>query len=399
MLLHDRLIGRIIEEPSNGVIAFSLRDDYLDDPARAVLGQRFEDGHRVQTFRVASHPGRLPSFFANLLPEGALQAMVRSQQATAGDLGTLAHVGENLPGAVVVRFSAGEVEPMARGVSFDEPALGPVLASEAPRFSLAGVQPKLSADRLDDGRFVVRSRTGDWILKFGSTPFETLPRNEHTVMRWASLAGIEIPVHHLVRAGDIDGLDPRFASGDDPVFAIRRYDRLAGGARVHQEDFAQVRGAHPDGKYKNASYEALARLIGDLCGEEDLREYLRRMVFMILSGNYDAHLKNWSLIYPDRRQARLSPAYDLVFVAEYPFEPTLALTLAKEVLPSRIEWSHLRRIERYLHDRGHPMAVVAEARTFVARTMDAWSTLRPEADPSLRSRIDRYLESIPLSKP
>ena len=65
-----------------------------------------------------------------------------------------------------------------------------------------------------------------------------------------------------------------------------------------------MKGALPDDKYSGASYEGLAHLVGALCGDEDLLEFVRRVVFVILSGNTDAHLKNWSLIYPDTRTAR-----------------------------------------------------------------------------------------------
>jgi hypothetical protein len=40
-------------------------------------------------------------------------------------------------------------------------------------------------------------------------------------------------------------------------------------------------------------------------------------VFNTLIGNADMHLKNWSLIYPDRRNAALAPAYDVVSTIAY----------------------------------------------------------------------------------
>ncbi len=43
----------------------------------------------------------------------------------------------------------------------------------------------------------------------------------------------------------------------------------------------------------------------------------RRLAFSLLIGNGDAHLKNWSLIYRDRRNPTLSPAYDFVSTAAY----------------------------------------------------------------------------------
>ncbi len=44
---------------------------------------------------------------------------------------------------------------------------------------------------------------------------------------------------------------------------------------------------------------------------------MRRLTFSTLIGNGDMHLKNWSLIYPDRRTAALSPAYDFASTIPY----------------------------------------------------------------------------------
>jgi serine/threonine-protein kinase HipA len=61
---------------------------------------------------------------------------------------------------------------------------------------------------------------------------------------------------------------------------------------------------------------------------EDGGEFVRRLAFVIASGNGDAHLKNWSLIYPTGRRARLSPAYDQIATVVFgQFPPTLALKL------------------------------------------------------------------------
>lgn len=37
-----------------------------------------------------------------------------------------------------------------------------------------------------------------------------------------------------------------------------------------------------------------------------------RIVLNILVGNGDAHVKNWTFIYPDGSRPQLSPAYDIV---------------------------------------------------------------------------------------
>jgi len=110
------------------------------------------------------------------------------------------------------------------------------------------------------------------------------------------------------------------------ALAVERFDRLPGGDPVHMEDFAQVFGLFPDDKYGRRSYANIASVLWAETGQEATYEFVRRVVFSVLIGNADMHLKNWSLLCPDRRTPVLSPAYD--FVATLPYLPgdTLALT-------------------------------------------------------------------------
>lgn len=50
-----------------------------------------------------------------------------------------------------------------------------------------------------------------------------------------------------------------------------------------------------------ASYANVARVLWLESGERAIVEFTRRLVFNALIGNADAHLKNWSGIYPDGR--------------------------------------------------------------------------------------------------
>jgi len=52
-------------------------------------------------------------------------------------------------------------------------------------------------------------------------------------------------------------------------------------------------------------------------------------VFNALIGNADMHLKNWSLIYPDKRSATLSPAYDFVSTIAYIEDEKAALNFSR----------------------------------------------------------------------
>jgi len=113
------------------------------------------------------------------------------------------------------------------------------------------------------------------------------------------------------------------------AFAIKRFDRLEDGSPVQIEDFAQVFDVYPNDKYKKANAANIAQVIAAESDEKDIAEFIRRLVFNTLIGNADMHLKNWSLIYPDRRSARLSPAYDFVSTIPYIEDEKAALKYSR----------------------------------------------------------------------
>ena len=71
----------------------------------------------------------------------------------------------------------------------------------------------------------------------------------------------------------------------------------------------------------------------------------RRLLANILLANGDAHVKNWSMIYPNQADVRLAPAYDIVTTLAYiPGESEVALNMAKEKRWDRIS---MRTFERW----------------------------------------------------
>lgn len=400
VFLGNLRVGVIVREEGTGFLAFVLDDTYADMPRRPVLGQQFEERRHHRIFRQTGHLGQLPTFFANLLPEGALHAMIVAQFKPDDAAATLAVVGEDLPGAVIVRPAVAAIPLPSGAKRYDESLSPAALADDGLRFSLAGMQLKFSAVQNAEDRFTLpfRGLGGRWILKFGSELYSGLPESEFAVMGWAQACGLNVPEHRLVPARYVTGLDARFLALGENVFAIRRYDRLPDGGRVHQEDFAQVRGLPPDRKYSDVSLEGLARFVGDLCGRDDLMEYLRRMFFLVLCGNNDAHLKNWSLVYPDGRSARLSPVYDFVCVRQYLPKTVLALPLDKEKRPEHIGWSHIARVEKFLRKHGHDVDLMKFGREFVQRCMDEWASRRDSFAEPTRDAVEQHLAGLPLVK-
>ena len=248
--------------------------------------------------QVHSSRQRTPAWFSNLLPEGPLRELIAKRAGVSiyREFFLLLHLGEDLPGAVRVIAEGDLTEP--RDAALEISGHTP---NDEWHFSLAGVQLKFSAVREDRGLTIPVSGTGgDWIVKLPDTRYPKVPENEYATMLWAQASGIEIPEISLISVKDISGLPHEIGNfREEKALAVRRFDRPSAEKRIHMEDFAQILGLYPEQKYDKCNYETLANLVLSLAGENDFDEFIRRLVFIIASGNGDAHIKNWSLIYRD----------------------------------------------------------------------------------------------------
>ncbi|MEZ6125950.1 MAG: HipA domain-containing protein [Planctomycetaceae bacterium] len=167
-----------------------------------------------------------------------------------------------------------------------------------------------------------------FIAKFDAPEFPNLPRCEFATMNWAKHSGISVPNFELKTVSDFDELPDELPTGSGDVFVIERFDRSDAG-RIHIEDFGQILDRPPGQRQYQGAYEDIAKVIGWICPEDSVR-FVNLLVFNVLCGNGDAHLKNFSVLCPDRRNARLTPAYDLVSTICFysPNKEDLALALA-----------------------------------------------------------------------
>ncbi|WP_197747157.1 type II toxin-antitoxin system HipA family toxin [Mycolicibacterium duvalii] len=316
--LYDRPVGHLLSH--DNYTWFEFTEEYLSDPARPVLGLRFEENLRG---RVAANL-RLPRWFSNLLPEGVLRDWIAAERGVAREreLELLEQVGHDLPGAVRV-FAGGtrdDLRDLAEAPITGEPFTKTGHPDHRWRFSLAGVGLKFSMIKSGD-RFTCTAtgEGGDWILKLPDSHYRGVPLNEYTMMRFASSVGIEVPEVALVHREQVESLPATvWPHSEDYAFAVRRFDRPVGVDAVHIEDFAQVKSIYATQKYEG-NFESIAGLAYRRHDRRALEEFVRRLTFFVLIGNGDAHFKNWSLIYYDRRIPTLSPAYDIV--ATEPYRP------------------------------------------------------------------------------
>ncbi len=173
-----------------------------------------------------------------------------------------------------------------------------------------------------------------------------------------------------------------------------------GARRIHQEDFAQIVNLPPRLRYDLiSSYEQCAGLVRTIVGEDAYFEFIRRLVFMVASGNTDAHLKNWSLVYPDSVNAELSPLYDQVCTIAWDEMPRiLALKFAGTKNLLRIEEATFSRLaEKAGGDTGRTLSTVREV---LQRIAESWrsSDIQRLMPPRHASALRDYWEKAPLLK-
>lgn len=397
--LHGHLVGHISELPDGGS-EFRFADSYKELVPRPVLGQRLEDD--LEKVWGSRKRQGLPDFFANLVPEGRLREVIEetTEVERGDDLALLSFVGEDLPGAVVVRAV---VEQGSLPLEAPSPPHTPDAPDEldepetALRFSVAGVQLKFSMLREAEKLVLpARHRGGEWLVKLDSLRFPALPENELSMLAWAHEAGFDVPEHHLHPVAEIEGFPRRLAPEATRVLAIRRYDRGPAG-RVHQEDFAQAVGLPASKKYDQITYEAMALLIRRFVDEDAVDELIRRLALVIACGNDDAHLKNWSLLYPDGIRAVWSPLYDQVATVAWPGQGRqLALNLAGVKEFHRIDRAAFERFAE--RAELEPRRVLEQVNETLDRLRQAWREIHGDLPlpASHAQALREHWERVPL---
>lgn len=333
------------------------------------------------------HKNKLHPVLSNLLPEGALRELLAKQLKVHIDseFELLAALGKDLPGALMATAMVPEEIPseILQGRGRARPVKIEGRDSEE-KFSLAGIQMKFSMKQ-KDGRYNIQKNEGlgDWIIKTPSTTHRFVPLNEYTAMSLAASIGVDTPEIDLVDIGRLDNLPPIKLPDEQYAFAIKRFDRDEG-ARIHMEDSAQVFVKYPHEKYGSVNYEQLGKVLYEYSsdGLADIQQLARRLLVNILLANGDAHLKNWSLLYPDQISPVLSPAYDIVTTSVYiEDEAKFALNLDRN---KRWYEASLQHLEIWTGKTGAP-----------------WRAVRPHLNDAIERARDEWpgqLKSLPMAE-
>ena len=397
VLLYGAPIGTLTRVAGDRTL-FAFNEDYIADDNRPVLGLGFKGrlGELITDFRPTQT--KVLPFFSNLLPEGPLRSYLAARAGVNAvrEFFLLCVLGSDLPGAVTVVPADGEPWPTAAD---DHDEHGHDRHENALRFSLAGVQLKFSAVQAARGGLTIPASGvgGSWIVKLPSREFPGVPENEYAMMTLARLIGMDVPALQLIDIDAIGNLPDGIGALKGQALAIQRFDRLSDGTSVHIEDFAQIFRVYPDHKYRKGNARNIANVIAAEGNDDDVAEFIRRLTFNTLIGNADMHLKNWSLIYPDRRHAALAPAYDFLSTIPYIPDEKAALNVSRTKRFdefSEDELSHLAAKARL------PLKLVLDtARETVALFHQHWTAAKtnlPLAN-NVIDAVERHLKTIPIT--
>jgi len=393
---------------ADGGVSFVVSEDYLRDPGRPILSLGWFDTRSDENSqkRLANRRdkialrGGLPPWFAGLLPEGALRDLVLTEMGP-GDhdqFDVITRLGGDLPGAVIISPETDDLQSAGplrlekvQGLTTAEPK-GMV------KFSLAGVQLKLTGD-LSGDRLTLSGQgaSGRCIIKLPAKPYPGLPETEFAAMHLAQAIGVDTANCQLVPRDSVSDVPAEFLAHGDNVLVVDRFDRPASGARVHIEDAGQVLGALDVFKYTMGTTDTVMNMVRKFSTDPraDLAEAFRRVTVDVLIGNGDNHLKNWSFRFPKAGEIRLSPAYDILPTILYQPRDELALRF---VGTHRFESVNLHRFERLASFLGiDPKWAVKEVRRTTEAALDLWPTMLPDLLEGRRAAaLVKRLNELPL---
>jgi serine/threonine-protein kinase HipA len=271
------------------------------------------------------------SFFENLLPEGEAKRTIEFHKKIKTVYDFLDSFGQDLAGAIIVTESENvrlpgnpneksEMDMAEIYLAIEEKrSVIEVLSDLNPGYlSLAGAQDKFPAI-YENGKFYLPKNGGatTHIVKVPIVRSGIIGSvyNEYFCMKLASAVGLNIPNCFIVEGSD-----------NNPLYVIERYDRIISKekvTRIHQQDFCQALGFLSSNKYEHNGGPSFKDCYELLLLETDpnkryqfASQLLDWLCFNLLIGNNDAHAKNISLLFENKKIA-LAPFYDLLSTEIY----------------------------------------------------------------------------------
>ena len=317
--INDKLVGHLRED--NDLWQFGYASEWLASSESFDLSPALPRSTGLIADGASTRP--VQWYFDNLLPEEAMRAIVADEANIPAEdaFGLLAYFGAESAGSLVLR------DPQSNALA--EHGLKPLpladlsrritglprasLTRDAPkRMSLAGAQHKMLVVLQGEGLYEPLPATpSTHILKpnHQGDDYPSSVINEYFTMRLARALGLNVPAVMRMYV-------------PEPVYLVQRFDRIVKASsdeatRRHIIDSCQLLNTARTFKYTAAQPAALARAVAFCRAKAAARLHLYRwLVFNLLVGNGDNHLKNISFMV-GATGIEVAPAYDLLSTAAY----------------------------------------------------------------------------------
>lgn len=346
--LWGREIGAVSVDGPAGVPAFQYTPEFARSgiqlsPVRMPL--RAAPYEFPELLRVAAFNG-LPGLLADALPDRWGQALVGAWLRAQGRSEDSFDVVERLCYTGARAMGALEFEPAFEPQGSGDGAdlrvdllveLANEVLSERERFvaelsadpaeeemrailaigtSAGGARPKAviafneATGQVRSGQARVPEGFTHWLLKFDGVAAS----GDHGLRDPQGWGAVEYAYWRMARAAGIEMADSRLLEENGRRhFLTRRFDRPAGGGKLHMQTIAALEHVDYDqpGIYGYEQAFALMRRLG--LDASDAEQLFRRTVFNVVARNQDDHVKNVSFLMGRDGGWRLAPAYDLTW--------------------------------------------------------------------------------------
>jgi serine/threonine-protein kinase HipA len=303
----------------DGLWGFQYEGNWLNSPEGFALSPHLPLTTELLLDGASKRP--VQWYFDNLLPEEGQRVLLAGDAKldAADAFGLLAWYGAESAGSLTLlppHALPHNDEPLR---SLSDEALdarirqlpkAPLTHAAVKRMSLAGAQHKLA----------VILQNGELFEPAGATPSTHILKPDHPDEDYAHSVINEWFVMRLAKRLGLDVPDVHRRYVPSPVYLVDRFDRTAHGQtwqRRHVIDACQLLGLDRSFKYSQGSMENLAALANACRSPAVARSRLFGwLVFNVLVGNSDAHLKNLSFMV-SHEGVQLAPFYDLLSIATY----------------------------------------------------------------------------------
>lgn len=326
-----------ILQETGGLWCFQYAESWLNNPLKFALSPHLPLTAESILDGATQRP--VQWYFDNLLPEEGQRTLLANdaQLHSADAFGLLGWYGAESAGSITLLPPDAKpqlTEPL-RPLPDDilearirKLPRAPLTHDAIKRMSLAGAQHKLAVVFEHEALYEPAGSTPSTHILKPDHPDEDYPHsviNEWFIMRLAKQLSLEVPEVHR-----------RYVPS--PVYIIDRFDRFnseTGWQRRHVIDACQLLGLDRSFKYAEGSVQRLAELANACRSPAVARTRLFSwLLFNVLVGNTDAHLKNLSFLV-SHEGIQLAPHYDLLSIATY---ETRAYDQQGWPLQTRLAW-------------------------------------------------------------